>query len=114
MTEMIAMCGLACNDCEAYKATQANDDAKRVETAAAWSKQYGADIKPEHINCEGCTSTCDNVFSHCKVCEIRKCCTEKAHVNCAHCDDYVCATLENLVKAVPEAKARLDAIKAKL
>jgi hypothetical protein len=28
-----------------------------------------------------------------KMCEIRKCCTEKSHPHCAVCDDYACDRL---------------------
>jgi len=46
---MIACCGLDCSKCEAYLATQEEDDVKRTKVAKEWSVRYNADIKPEHI-----------------------------------------------------------------
>jgi hypothetical protein len=114
MDEMIAMCGITCHECGAFLATRDNDDKKRAEVAQLWSKEYKADIKPEDINCEGCLSDTENLFSHPKVCEIRKCGQEQGVVNCAHCRDYVCEKLEKFFEMAPDAKKRLDEIKAKL
>jgi len=47
---MIAICGLICNDCPAYIATQKDDDEMRKKIAEEWSSdQYP--LKPEDINC---------------------------------------------------------------
>ena len=113
MSEMIAICGLACHECGAFKATRDDDDARRAEVAKMWSEMFEAEIKPSDINCEGCTS--DGVlFQHCTVCEVRKCGTAKGVVNCAHCDEYVCAKLEKFFEMVPDCRTRLDRIKASL
>ena len=53
---MIAYCGLDCSKCEAYLATQTDNDDKRIMVAKEWSAMYHADIKPEQINCDGCRS----------------------------------------------------------
>ncbi len=110
MEEMISYCGLACHECGAFLATKADDDDKRREVAELWSKEYGADIKPEDINCDGCLSEGERVLSHCTVCEIRKCGRDKAITNCAYCDEYACDKLESIFKMAPEAKKRLDDI----
>ncbi|MGB2806383.1 MAG: DUF3795 domain-containing protein, partial [Sedimentisphaerales bacterium] len=102
------------NECEAFIATSNDDDAKRAEVAELWSKQYDHEFKAEDINCDGCTSGSDRLFSHCKVCEIRKCANEKAVENCAHCDEYACEKLEGLFKMVPDARKNLDAIRNSL
>jgi hypothetical protein len=47
-------------------------------------------------------------------CEIRKCGKEKGVINCAHCSDYACEKLVKFFEMVPDAKTRLDEIKAKL
>lgn len=114
MEEMIAFCGLACHECPALLATKANDDVKRAEVAQLWSKQFNADIKPADINCDGCHSDGENIFDHCKVCEIRKCGKEKGINNCAYCDEYSCEKLEMVFNMMPDAKIRLDDMKSKL
>ena len=114
MDEMIAFCGITCHECGAFLATRDDDDEKRAEVAQLWSKEFKADIKPEDINCESCLSDGENLFSHTKTCEIRKCGKEKGVVNCAHCSDYTCEKLEKFFEMVPDAKKRLDGIRAKL
>ncbi len=108
---LTACCGLDCSKCEAYIATQANDDNKRAEVAKKWSAMYSADIKPEDINCSGCSPEGPK-FSHCDVCEIRKCCMEKELENCAGCGMYACDKLENFFKIVPDARTALDKLRA--
>ena len=114
MEEIISICGIACSECGAYVATINDDDNKRKEVAELWSKEYHADIKPEDINCESCLSDSENVFSHPKVCGIRKCGKEKGVINCAHCSEYACEQLEKFFEMVPDAKKRLDRIKSEL
>ena len=113
MSEMISICGLMCHECGAFLATRDDDDEKRAEVARTWSKMYGVEIQPSDINCGGCTS--DGVlFQHCTVCEIRKCGMERGVVNCAHCDDYACAKLEEFFGMAPECRTQLDGIRTGL
>jgi hypothetical protein len=114
MDEMIAFCGLACNECRAFLATKADDDEKRAEVAQLWSKEFKVDINPEDINCEGCLAEGENLFNYTKVCEIRKCGKEKGLLNCAHCNDFACEKLEKFFEMAPDVKTRLDEIRAKL
>ena len=111
METLIGICGIKCGECEAYLATQNDDDAKRAETADKWSKIYNSDIKAGDINCDGCTSEGDRHFSYCNMCEIRACGIERGLKNCAFCDDYACEKLEEFFKMVPENKVTLDAIR---
>ena len=73
MKKFIAYCGLDCEKCDAYKATQNNDNALREKVAKLWSEMNGVEITPEMINCEGCrvdgvkTPYCDSL------CPIRQC-----------------------------------------
>lgn len=113
MNEMVAFCGLLCNECGAFIATRDDDNEKRAEVAQLWSKQYSVDIKPEDINCDGCISDSERLFSHCRVCEIRKCGKQKNIENCAYCDEYACEKLEKFFQVVPDAKKRLDEIKSR-
>jgi hypothetical protein len=111
MEEKTACCGLNCLECEAYRATAANDDAMRAEVAKKWSEQYQGDIKPEHINCKGCHSK-ESVFDFCTKCTLRLCCHGKSHENCAKCQDFsTCNTLSDYSKFIPQGRAKLDSIR---
>lgn len=112
MTEMIAYCGLDCFECGAYQATQADDDDQRRTVAATWSKEYDAEIEPQDINCLGCLSDGEVLFHHCEVCEIRQCGQKKDLLNCAYCDDFACSALTDFFVFVPEAEARLVALRS--
>jgi hypothetical protein len=109
--KIIAACGLVCSECPAYIATQKNDDALRAETAAKWSKMFHAEIKAADIQCDGCPSDSGQLFSHCAVCEIRKCAREKKLATCARCPEYSCPKLESFLAQVPEARAVLEALR---
>ncbi|MBN1354437.1 MAG: DUF3795 domain-containing protein [Candidatus Omnitrophica bacterium] len=109
---MIACCGLDCSKCEAYLATRADSDDKREEVSKKWSAQYGADIKPEDINCDGCNSN-GRKINYCQnLCQIRKCCTGKSLTTCAGCDTYPCDTLKKFIKMVPEAEKTLESLRS--
>lgn len=113
MPEMIACCGIDCDTCEAQIATKTNDEALRRKTAVEWSKSFGHDFKPEEINCTGCTTEAGPHVAYCEsMCEIRKCARKRKLANCSACADYGCATIAAFHKNVPEAKARLDAVRA--
>lgn len=106
---LIGVCGIACAECGAHLATKNNDEALRRKTAEEWSKIYGVDIKPEAIDCVGCTTTTGKHFHHFTVCEIRACGQAKKVTNCGRCPDYACETINGFFKMAPAAKAVLDA-----
>lgn len=112
MTEMIAYCGLTCSECPALLATIADDDAKREETAAMWSQEFGAEIMAEDINCEGCLSRGNVLFNHCYDCRIRTCGMDRDVENCASCADFACDKLSEFFAMVPEAQARLESLRS--
>jgi hypothetical protein len=113
MDKMIAYCGIVCTECPAFIATQENDDAKRKEVAEMWSKQYKMSVKPEAINCDGCTSDSKRLVGYCSVCAIRKCGQGKGVDNCAHCDEYACEKLTKFIAMVPHARETLEEIRKK-
>ena len=110
MKEMIAFCGLGCHECEAFLATQENDDQRRATVAQEWSRLFKVEIKPEDINCDGCLSNGERIFNYCKVCEIRKCGNGKSLKNCGYCGEYPCHKLDFIFSKAPDAKNRLDKI----
>ncbi len=114
MDEMIAFCGINCTKCLAFLATQKDDDDERVKVAQQWSKEFNAGIKPEDINCDGCLSESERIFSYCKVCEVRKCGQERHIKNCAYCDDYACEKLNKIFGMAPDARLILEEIRKSL
>ncbi len=112
MNKLLAMCGINCTECDAYKATRQNDDKMRAETAEKWAKMFNPDIKPEHINCDGCTSN-EKHFTYCGMCQIRLCGVGRKLANCASCDDYPCDKLTEFHNQAPAAKQALDEIRAR-
>jgi hypothetical protein len=114
MDRIIAVCGLTCSDCPAYKATVNDDDQERKQVAETWSKQYGVDLKPEDINCDGCTVVEGSHFGYCGKCEIRACGLGRKVQNCAHCPEYACEKLEKFFEMAPQARETLDPIRAGL
>jgi hypothetical protein len=79
-----------------------------------WSEQYGWDLKPEDMYCEGCMVEDGRLFGYCETCEVRKCAGEKAVENCAHCADYGCNKLNVIWKMAPEARSNLEEIRKTL
>ena len=107
MDKIIGVCGITCSECRAYLATQNDDDEGRAQTAETWSREHNADIKPEDINCDGCTVE-GRKIQHCGECEIRACGIEKGLMNCSQCAEYSCEKLNEFFKMVPVAKVTLD------
>lgn len=104
-----SICGLNCSDCPAHIALKKDNQELRVKTAKSWSKLFNTDIKPEDINCTGCTSDTKPLFSHCHQCEVRLCGTKKQTSNCGLCGQYKeCVKIEKLHKEIPEAKEACD------
>lgn len=107
----IAFCGIDCGGCPARLATRSNDAELRAKTAAEWSAAYGASLKPEDIDCGGCTSP-GAKFAHCLECGVRLCGIGRGVVNCGLCGEYdSCSTIAEFHAMVPPAKETLDAIR---
>ena len=108
MKDLIAICGLDCEICDARIATLTDDDAMREKTAKAWSEMNHAPIMPEMINCEGCrvdgikTPFCD------ALCPIRRCALGKGFATCGDCPDMdACENVSAVHESDPEARKRL-------
>ncbi len=109
---MIAFCGLDCEQCEAFIATRKDDDALRAAVAERWARQYGAPIKPEHINCTGCSSAGVRTY-HCEqLCEVRKCAVRRSVGTCAECTDFPCGPLEKILAQAPQARKALEELRS--
>lgn len=76
MQKMIAICGLVCTECPAYRATQKDDNEEREKIAERWSSKEFP-LKPEDINCDGCLAFGKRLMKYCNRCEVRACGFEK-------------------------------------
>jgi len=112
MKELIAACGLDCAACPAYVATLANDKEGLAKIAGEWSKQFGFNATVDSVRCHGCHATDGVQVGHCAECGVRLCAISKSHTNCAECGDYACAQLSGFFKDCPDAKERLDGLRA--
>ncbi len=111
---MIAYCGLDCNVCKVFKATQMNDIDWKRQIAKHWSDQGEIKFKPEDATCRGCKS--DVISGFCRqICQIKPCAEKKKVETCAHCEDYPCRKLkEFLSNEDPFATENLEKIRKSL
>lgn len=108
---MLAFCGLNCVKCDAFIATQTNDDEMRARVAREWSTALDTTIKPEDINCTGCLSSGVKTYYCDQMCEIRKCASARKFETCADCEAYACDKLDQVFKISQDAKIALDNLK---
>lgn len=111
MANVIGACGLVCSNCGAYKATQANDAEAIARIAGEWSKEYGGNIQPESVWCDGCLTAGTRKCGHTGECEIRACAIARGVANCAECPDYACDKIMQFIAGVPEARETLESLR---
>jgi hypothetical protein len=92
LSKVIAMCGLICDDCIAFIATQKDDDELRRKVVEAWSTE-DEKLKLEDIDCDGCIVG-KRLHSFCAICDVRLCGLQRNVENCAHCNEFPCERLE--------------------
>lgn len=102
MDAMISFCGLACDECPAFIATQKDDREAIEKIAAEWAKQFGIDVPAESVFCDGCKSDTGRLCGYCTSCGVRECGVKRGVVTCASCDDYGC----EILLACPAYEAR--------
>ncbi|MBN1966435.1 MAG: DUF3795 domain-containing protein [Anaerolineae bacterium] len=106
---MVAYCGLACAECEAYLATQADDVAKLAELAQQWYQSDDVTV----IRCAGCAT--EGLKSKwCGECPTRLCAIERGVPTCAHCADYGCAIITQHIEMAPQIEPLLASIRTML
>jgi hypothetical protein len=111
MAAMIVFCGLDCAQCEAYQATQANDQAWQERVLAKWRTEFHMPDMPfAAVVCDGCRGA--RLGGYCGECPIRACAVSKGFETCADCPDYACPELEKILSMAPQNKANLEALRA--
>lgn len=113
MKEIIAYCGVNCSECPIYQATRNNDNDSRAKVAREYSERYKTEVKPQDINCDGCTSAAKKIMGYCQTCDIRKCGLDRDILNCGYCVDYPCNKLNKVHTKAVKAKANLEAFRNK-
>jgi hypothetical protein len=107
MPELIAYCGLDCNKCDAFMATQAEDSERMKQIAERWTRELKTEFATRDILCDGCRS--QRISGWCeRICLIRPCAEKRSMETCAHCSDYQCDKLERFLSDEPAAKEYLE------
>jgi hypothetical protein len=111
---MVAYCGIVCTDCDAHKATQAEDMDALEKAAKKTAEEFGVELTAADMMCDGCLSTTGRQIGYCHECAIRLCAVPKGVETCAHCDDYACDKVEAFSKPGTPHRKTLDGIRASL
>lgn len=115
MAKILAYCGLDCSECEAYIATQNNDQAGLEAVAKDWSRRYGGQgLGADACVCDGCSTGQRASTAHAAACGIRVCASKRGVTSCAHCADYGCETLQQFFAFAPVLKDKLEAIRREI
>lgn len=94
--DFLSPCGLYCGVCAIYIATR-DDNIKLKErlvrlysggTPGKGVLPNGERLTAADIHCGGCLS--DDLFMHCRQCEIRDCADTNGYAGCHQCDDFPC------------------------
>lgn len=116
MNLKLSYCGLVCEGCPIYWATQEEDpETKRriIEESVKILKEEFNITKSVHeiTDCDGCSAN-GRLFSGTLECNVRKCSREKGLDTCGHCEEYPCDKLLPMMQDNPSQKARLDILRA--
>jgi len=108
--QFLAPCGIDCQDCKVYLATQKDDPDERKRLAEQFFKQHNQDIDPETIVCDGCSSG-KRMIGFCAICQIRACAFGKGYATCAECQDFPCDKGQFIWQSNSQSLANLNSIK---
>jgi len=97
---LIAPCGLYCGVCAIYIAHRDNNQKfkERLVNLYQGKLPNSEKLSIEDIKCRGCSS--DELFMHCRQCEIRACTKGKGYTGCHQCDEFPCQYIEKFPMAV--------------
>ena len=105
----IAYCGLLCDECPIFIATQNNDLAAKERLAVECSGE-GNLFTAEDMTCEGCFWVKNDSTKMCGNCEIRNCAGKRTVENCGLCPEYPCDIIERRLPFDSDGRIRLDLI----
>ncbi|MBA3008935.1 MAG: DUF3795 domain-containing protein [Proteobacteria bacterium] len=99
-------CGLYCGVCAIHIADRDNNEKFKERLVGLYKGGVSGkgtlpnsqELSTADIHCQGCLS--DDLFMHCKQCEIRDCTSRKGLAGCHECDDFPCPHIDNFSMAV--------------
>jgi hypothetical protein len=104
--DLLAPCGLYCGVCAIYIAHR-EDNQKFKERLLTLYKggvegkgtlPNSETLSTEDIRCRGCLS--DDLFMHCRQCEIRACTKRKGFTGCHQCNEFPCGHIDHFPMTV--------------
>ncbi len=110
MQNLLAPCGIDCAVCEAYKATQTNDQELFHKLADNYKKRFDKVVSYDQLECDGCPSDGRHI-GFCAKCEIRACAFGKGYATCAECADFPCTKGSFIWTENSKSKAALETLK---
>lgn len=113
MKEIYAPCGIDCQICDCYIATQSNDKEARQKMADSFKAKYGKDIDPETIVCDGCPTEGRHI-GFCAECGIRACAFGKGFATCAECAELPCEKGQFIWTSNSKSLANLELLKVSI
>jgi hypothetical protein len=81
MKDTTAACGFQCRECPEYP-----------------------------VRCVGCRGECPR-DEYTELCAIRACVKKRRLLHCGQCEEYICETLENMLRVSPGAKEQLERLR---
>ena len=107
MSDTQSYCGLDCEVCDAFVATQTGDNQLKTQVAQRWSRLYNREINAKDVFCKGCKSFGTQGIYCQSMCRIKPCCQNKGFETCTPCPEFPCSDLKKVFAFCPEAEARL-------
>ena len=104
--DFISPCGLYCGVCAIHIAHRDNNEklkGKLVTLYKGGTQGKGTlpnsdQLSTDDIQCSGCRS--EDLFMHCRQCEIRECTKRKNYSGCHECNEFPCPHIETFSMAV--------------
>ncbi len=104
--DFISPCGLYCGVCAIHMAHRDNNEKLKEKLIALYkggtqgkgTLPNSGRLSTDDIRCLGCRS--NDLFMHCRQCEIRECTKAKNYSGCHECNEFPCHHIENFPMAV--------------
>ena len=103
----LAFCGVHCEDCLLFQATESGDFAALAGYAVDLSLP-GLPLCAEDLACRGCHSREGWHAKSCRECAIRSCAQQSVKISCAECRSFPCRSIQRLVPVETDSRNELE------